>query len=132
MSAKMCLIAGMSTPAETQSFPLQSISVGRIHAVGRSKRCNGIGLRRNIVGMKKFKHLRFASRRYVMSLEESAIWERADDHERRKLIDMMGDRLAEEVGGDGGVYSVSFYRADGTLIAKSTLHEPLFPERSTS
>ena len=80
--------------------------------------------------MRKFKHLQYASRRYVMTPEESAQWERSDDHERRQLIDLLGERLAED--SDHAGYSVSIYRTDGTLIAKSTHHEPLFPEATTS
>ncbi len=82
------------------------------------------------MGMKKFKHLQYTSRRYVMTPEESAQWERSDDHERRILIDVLGARLADDTRSAG--CSISIYRNDGTLIAKSTHHEPLFPEGSIS
>ena len=80
--------------------------------------------------MRKFKHIQYMSRRYVLTPDESALWERSSDYERRELIDVLGERLAK--GPDAAAAcSVHFYRPDGTLIAKSTHHEPLFPQSST-
>ena len=50
-----------------------------------------------------------------------------DEHGRRELIDVFGERLAEAPDIGMGC-SVFFYRQDGTLIGKSTHHQPLFAE----
>jgi len=75
--------------------------------------------------MRQLKHIRYASQRYTLSQEESAQWDRADDTERRELLGILGDRLATESGEDSGCRCL-FYHADGTLVAKSVHHEPLF------
>lgn len=74
--------------------------------------------------MRQLKHIRYASQRYTMSPEESAQWDRADDTERRELLGVLAERLAE-VEEDAGCRCL-FYHANGTLIAKSVHHEPLF------
>jgi hypothetical protein len=75
--------------------------------------------------MRQLKHIRYASQRYTMSTEESAHWDRADDTERRELLGTLGDRLADESGDNAGCRCL-FYHANGTLVAKSVHHEPLF------
>lgn len=79
--------------------------------------------------MKRSKHIQYASRRYTMTPEESARWERSDDHERRRLIGDLGERLAENAT-DSGCYFL-FYHSNGQLLAKTVQHEALFPQRST-
>ena len=75
--------------------------------------------------MRKFKHIRYASQRYTMTPEESAMWDRADDSERRKFLGVLGDRFAEESGDGEGCHCL-FYHCNGTLVAKSVHHQPLF------
>lgn len=75
--------------------------------------------------MKHTKHLRYGSRRYTMTQEESATWDRVDDHERRKLIGILEDRLAADTPDDSGC-QLSFYHSNGTLLAKSVVHQSLF------
>ena len=79
--------------------------------------------------MKKFKHIRYASQRYVMTPEESAMWDRADDTERRTFLGVLGERLADSVANAEGC-NLIFYHANGTLVAKSVHHEPLFQHNS--
>lgn len=78
--------------------------------------------------MKRSKHIQYASRRYTMTPEESARWERSDDHERRRLIGDLGERLAEDTA-DSGCYYL-FYHSNGQLLAKTVHHEALFSQRS--
>lgn len=75
--------------------------------------------------MRQLKHIRYASQRYTMSPEESAQWDRADDTERRQLLETFGERLTEATDEDTGCRCL-FYHANGTLVAKSVHHEPLF------
>jgi hypothetical protein len=63
-----------------------------------------------------------------MTPEESASWERSDDHERRRLIGALGDRLAEDAA-DSGCYYL-FYHTNGQLLAKTVQHEALFPQNT--
>lgn len=75
--------------------------------------------------MFKNKHLRYGSRRYTMTPEESATWDRVDEHERRKLLGVLGDRMAADTPDDSGCYCL-FYHANGQLVAKSVIHQSLF------
>ncbi|MCL4217442.1 MAG: hypothetical protein KJ052_10630 [Candidatus Hydrogenedentes bacterium] len=75
--------------------------------------------------MRQLKHIRYASQRYTMSPEESAQWDRADDTERRELLGLLAERLTETSGEDEGCRCL-FYHSNGTLVAKSVHHEPLF------
>jgi len=75
--------------------------------------------------MKPNRHLRYGSRRYTMTPEESATWDRVDDHERRKLIGILEDRLAADTPDDSGC-QLFFYHSNGTLLAKSLVHQSLF------
>jgi hypothetical protein len=75
--------------------------------------------------MRQLKHIRYASQRYTMSTEESAQWDRSDDTERRELLGLLAERLTEATADDAGCRCL-FYHANGTLVAKSVHHEPLF------
>ncbi|MDZ4858972.1 MAG: hypothetical protein SGI88_08295 [Candidatus Hydrogenedentes bacterium] len=75
--------------------------------------------------MKHTRHLRYGSRRYTMTPEESATWDRVDDHERRKLLGVLEDRLSVDTPDDSGC-QLSFYHSNGTLLAKSVVHQSLF------
>ncbi len=75
--------------------------------------------------MKHTKHLRYGSRRYTMTPEESATWDQVDDHERRKLLGILEDRLSVDTPDDSGC-RLSFYHSNGTLLAKSVVHQSLF------
>jgi len=75
--------------------------------------------------MKPSRHLRYGSQRYTMTPEESATWDRVDDHERRKLLGILEDRLAADTPDDSGC-QLFFYHSNGTLLAKSVVHQSLF------
>ncbi len=76
--------------------------------------------------MNRTRHiLSYSSRKYVMTQEEAAKWDRSADHERRVMLGALGDRLALETQDSEGC-SVNFYHANGKLVGKSTLHRPLF------
>jgi len=67
----------------------------------------------------------YQSREIHLSEPNSALWDGGNSVERRRLIAEITDRLLREQEDLSGC-NIRLHHADGRLLAKTVLHEPLF------